>query len=287
MSYGGFEYNQSNQPMGFGGFDVMGGGGFMDTDSGIKQESGKKPGRGDRSIMPVTIKQLYGASVSPDGIFIDNTPVNQVRLLGIIESIEDQSTSVIYQINDGTGGCECKYWKDSDNGTSRYSGIRQFEYVRIEGQLRDYEGKKHVLVYDIKRVEDWNEMTHHYLDTIYVHLYHTRGPIATSNPTGGSHNPGFGTPSRNTFIQPSFGSNGGAQALHWNDGRSSDVKKRLFDAFKDLDQGSEEGVDVAVAFDSLRREGHSDNELRSALHALAEEGLLYSTIDEDHYKSTE
>ena len=41
--------------------------------------------------------------------------------------------------------------------------IRQFEYVRVEGQLRDYEGKKHVLVYDIKKVTDWNEMTHHFL----------------------------------------------------------------------------------------------------------------------------
>ena len=44
-----------------------------------------------------------------------------------------------------------------------YPISREFDYVRIEGQLRDYEGKKHVLVYAIKKVEDWNEMTHHFL----------------------------------------------------------------------------------------------------------------------------
>ena len=125
MSYGGFEYNQSNQPSGFGGFDAMGGGGFMDSvSSAVKQESGKKPGRGDRSIMPVTIKQLHDSTSSSDGFFIDNTQANQVRLLGIIEKVDDLSTSVNYQINDGTGTCECKFWKDSDNGTNKYAAIR-------------------------------------------------------------------------------------------------------------------------------------------------------------------
>lgn len=126
MSYGGFEYNQSNQPSsgGFGGFDAMTGGGFMDAGGGAKQDSGKKPGRGDRSIKPVTVKQLHGASSTSDGFFIDNTQVNQVRLMGIVENVEDHSTSVNYQINDGTGNCECKFWKDSDDGSNKHANIR-------------------------------------------------------------------------------------------------------------------------------------------------------------------
>lgn len=129
MSYGGFEYNQSNQPAaGFGGFDAMSGGGsgggFMDSGGEAKQDSGKKAGRGDRSIKPVTIKQLHGASSTADGFFIDNTQVNQVRLMGIIDRIDDQSTSVNYDINDGTGVCECKFWKDSDDGSNKHASIR-------------------------------------------------------------------------------------------------------------------------------------------------------------------
>jgi hypothetical protein len=131
MSYGGFEYNQPIQPAGggggFGGFDAMNGGGFMDSNgagAGGKQDSGKKPGRGDRSIKPVTVKQLLEASSTPDGFFIDNTQVNQVRVMGIIESIEDLSTAVNYQINDGTGPCECKFWKDGEDGSNKHGHIR-------------------------------------------------------------------------------------------------------------------------------------------------------------------
>jgi hypothetical protein len=126
MSYGGFEYNQSNQPAagGFGGFDAMNGGGFMDSGGDAKQDSGKKPGRGDRSIKPVTVKQLHGAMSGPDGFTIDNVQVNQVRVMGIIDQIDDHSTSVNYIINDGTGICECKFWKDNDDGSNKHASIR-------------------------------------------------------------------------------------------------------------------------------------------------------------------
>lgn len=131
MSYGGFEYNQSNQPAagGFGGFDAMsGGGGFMDSGGAAKQDSGKKP-RGDRSIIPLTIKQVHEASNSPEGgFFIDNAQVNQVRVMGIIENMDDLSTAVNYQVNDGTGTCECKFWKDNDDGSNKHASIRYIMY---------------------------------------------------------------------------------------------------------------------------------------------------------------
>jgi hypothetical protein len=35
----------------------------------------------------------------------------------------------------------------------------------VDGSLRDYEGRKHLFVYSIKKIENWNEMTHHFLGT--------------------------------------------------------------------------------------------------------------------------
>jgi hypothetical protein len=35
--------------------------------------------------------------------------------------------------------------------------------VRVEGSLRDYEGRKHLFVYAISKIDNWNEMTHHFL----------------------------------------------------------------------------------------------------------------------------
>jgi hypothetical protein len=76
------------------------------------------------------------------------------------------------------------------------------------------------------------------------------------------------------------------QSLQLNGG-SSDLKERLCAAFKRLDNGSVEGVHIDVAFDALSKEGASRADLKAALVALADDGNLYSTTDEEHYKSTE
>ena len=71
-----------------------------------------------------------------------------------------------------------------------------------------------------------------------------------------------------------------------NDG-ANDVKQKLWDTFKKFDNGSDEGVNVDVAFAELGKEGISRADMKAALTALADDGNLYSTIDEEHYKSTE
>ncbi len=58
---------------------------------------------------------------------------------------------------------------------------RENSCVRIYGNLRDYEGKRHILIYSINLLEDWNELTHHLLDVVYTHLQHTKGPLPNSS----------------------------------------------------------------------------------------------------------
>jgi len=49
--------------------------------------------------------------------------------------------------------------------------------VRVVGNIRDYEGTKHILVFEIFAVEDFNQLTNHLLDVILTHCKHTKGPI--------------------------------------------------------------------------------------------------------------
>lgn len=58
--------------------------------------------------------------------------------------------------------------------------LREGLLVRVVGNLRDYEGKVHVLVFDITPISDWNELSYHILDTVLTHLQNTRGPIPVS-----------------------------------------------------------------------------------------------------------
>ena len=80
---------------------------------------------------------------------------------------------------------------------------------------------------------------------------------------------------------------GVGQSLQLNAGGAGDVKQKLWNTFKSLDRGTDEGVNVEMAFNVLGNEGISRVDMKAALTALADDGNLYSTIDEDHYKSTE
>jgi hypothetical protein len=52
--------------------------------------------------------------------------------------------------------------------------------VRVVGNIRDYEGDRHVLVFEVFPLEDFNQLTHHILDVIFTHCKHSKGPIPVS-----------------------------------------------------------------------------------------------------------
>ncbi len=96
-----------------------------------------------------------------DTFRLDNSELFTIRIVGHIEDIAEHATNHTYQISDGTGLIECKLWVEKN--TERASRNRLHDLVRVTGTLREYEGRRHILVYDIARVNDWNEMTHHFL----------------------------------------------------------------------------------------------------------------------------
>ena len=58
--------------------------------------------------------------------------------------------------------------------------------------------------------------------------------------------------------------------------------------FNQNDSNDDEGTGLALDFviGNLRAEGISEKDVRAAVDFLANEGHLYSTIDDNHYKST-
>ena len=52
--------------------------------------------------------------------------------------------------------------------------------VKVHGNMRRFEDKTHLLVYDIKPLEDFNELTHHLLECTYIRLVQQRGPLPVS-----------------------------------------------------------------------------------------------------------
>ena len=66
----------------------------------------------------MTIKQLMTAKSDhqDDGFKVDGVELHQVKIVGCVIDVEDQSTFTKFEIEGSTGKGEVKLWKDQEDG---------------------------------------------------------------------------------------------------------------------------------------------------------------------------
>jgi len=289
MSYGGYEYGADR---GFGGgFNPMGGlggGGFEFGDMGggftgaEEKKSSEKKSRDKQSLLPVSVKQLLSAMPGEDGYKIDDAELTTLKLVGTLVEPQEHSTNLNFKLNDGSGTIECKQWIEKDATTfGKLRSLREGLLVRVVGNLREYEGKVHVLVFDVTPITDWNELSYHILDIVLTHLQNTRGPIPGSMAPG----PMMGVTSTPSAVRgPSTGFGVGAAVVST---KRDDINQAIFSAY-----ASNINQDIGMRYEevmaTLKSRGItiSFDQLTKGVEQLCNDGRLYTTIDEDHHRAT-
>jgi replication factor A2 len=289
MSYG-YEYGMDR---GFGGgFNPMGGlggGGFEfgDISGGFggaeEKKSSEKKSRDKQSLLPVTVKQLLSAMSSEDGYKVDDVALTTLKLVGTLVAPQEHSTNLNFKLNDGSGTIECKQWIEKDAGAfSKLRSLREGLLVRVVGNLREYEGRTHVLVFDVTPISDWNELTYHILDVVFTHVQNTRGPIPGSASSGAGGMMGItSTPSAMRGPSSSF-----AVGAAINNKRD-DINQAIFNAYaSNINQDTGIRLDEVLAI--LKSKGIiiSFEQLTKGVEQLCNDGRLYTTIDEEHHRAT-
>lgn len=266
---------------GFGGGFNFGdmGGGFMGGED--QKKSGEKKSRDRQGFMPVTLKQLSTSRGADEIYRVDDVELHTIKLVGKIVEFHDESTNYTFKLNDGTGEMECKKWKENDSPSNLF--FQGGETVRVVGTIREFAGRSHLLIYNITLVEDWNEVTHHILDVIFTHLQNTRGRVPAAEgafsraPAGMAQN-NFGTPARSGFA------GGNINSAVKNENK---LDEDVFNAYRS--GGSrQEGMHYGEVIQVLRSKGIniSQDQLIRTVSQLCNDGRLYTTIDEEHYRPT-
>ncbi|KAG7398861.1 DNA-directed RNA polymerase I subunit rpa2 [Phytophthora boehmeriae] len=284
MNYGG-----GYEAYGADDYSSNGGGGFMSSQPSGSQSAPSKRSGGAQSILPVTIKQLQslGSASDDDGLRLDGQEVSIVRLVGLLTSLSPHSTSLRFQLDDGSGAFDCQYFVNADDeaaNEAELNRLREGAYVRVVGKLRSFQGKSSLSCFSVAPVEDLNELTHHFLDVIYVHCYNTKGPLnkGAADVTMTS----FNTPTKTEggWNQPSAAGGFAGGALDYGmDANFSPEQKAILDVLGTCT--SDRGLKIDQIFADLRGQ-ITEQQLRNALNYLTSEGHVYSTIDEDHFKRT-
>lgn len=241
--------------------------------------SAQKTRRKDKdTLVPVTIQMIHKAEqdTNEDSIFrMSGTEFSQVRVVGCIVEMKEQSTNIQYTIEDGTGRVECKMWLEEDDGddmSQERAKCVEGAYVRVIGTVKVFNDKRNISAFNVRPVTDFNEITHHSLEAIYVNL--KSSGKGSSAPTSSSAS--FAGAATKSF-EGTNSAGGGMDSLQ------SDVLK----VFTENSSNDNEGLDIKRAIEMLVPKGHSSSDIRKAIGFLTDEGHLYSTIDENHLKSTE
>lgn len=269
----------------FDGNAAFSGGGFMPSQAIQTADPSFSPAknRDSQPLTPLTVKQINEAFQSSDdktNFLIDGVDVNNVKLVGMMLNKTERVTDISFVIDDGTGRIDCYRWVNEAVDTREVGNVQDGMYVTVHGHLKGFQGKKQMMVYSIRPVIDHNEIAYHFADCIYVHCYNTRLQKQQDNaPAVHISNSGFNTPLKGYQTTSTYQFSG-----QYSMGVLKGIDKSVLDY---LQQPQCLAREKGVHRNELAQQLNVPlAKILEAIESLEAEGLVYSTIDECHYKST-
>ncbi|XP_011094247.1 replication protein A 32 kDa subunit B isoform X1 [Sesamum indicum] len=270
----------------FDGNAAFSGGGFMPSQATQTADPAFSPvkNREAQALLPLTVKQIseaFQASDDKGNFLIDGVDVNNVKLVGMLYEKTERVTDVSFVLDDGTGRIDCHRWVNEAVDSKEMELLTNGMYVKVHGHLKGFQGKKQLMVYSVRSVTDYNEIANHFADCMYVHCHNTRLRKLqdASQVPGHMPNSAVNTPSKGYQPTPS-----NHHSVQYNMDGVKGIDKIVLNY---LQQPSCIAREKGVHRNELAQQLNiPDRKISEAIESLESEGLIYSTIDEFHYKST-
>ncbi|CAL1610329.1 unnamed protein product [Knipowitschia caucasica] len=265
------------------------GGGYTQSPGGFASPSmsqgGEKKGRTRATqIIPCTVSQLMSASQADESFKVGDVDVAQVTIVGIIRSTDKSMTNIQYKVDDTTSApMDVKQWVDTEDPGVDGTVLPPGTYVKVSGNLRSFQNHRSIVAFSLRPLEDMNEITSHMLEVVHAHMALAK---PQSMPSAGGMNSSMAPMSRtNMGTMGSTGPVGGGYpgATNMvNNGLSASQNQVL-----SLIRSCSDAQGISIQDIKQRLSGISINIIKQAVEFLSNEGHIFSTIDEDHYKSTD
>lgn len=272
---------------GGGGFGGGGGGGGYSQGGGGGGESqggggGNRRSYDEQTLTPITASMALATNPDESGSMqlTDGRKLYHVKLVGAVRSVEDFSTNVVYEVEDGTGLVEVKQWLDENVNSAiqemRKETLQDNIYVRIVGTIKEYDGKKTIMADTVRPLASGNQLAHHMLEVVYEaeKAKNKNNIVAPNNASGMMQGVGFGG---NAAQQ-----NRGAP-LAATSGGGGGLRDSVLQYIQQQGDMTEAGANLQECIRMLSGQ-HSEGAIRKVIDDLAAEGHIYSTIDENNYK---
>lgn len=290
MNFTGGGY-QSAGSSGYGGSSGMGpsGGGYLQQSYGITSPNILSPEKKTRSagqnqsVLPVTSAMIQAATASSDTFLLEDKEISQVTFVGEIMEVVEAQTNVMYKVDDRTGPwIEVRKWleeQETEAEIEKRSECREGIYVRVVGHLRSFKQQKSVIVFSIRPVLNFNEITSHLMETLHAYLCLQKGPNVPAAFAA--------VKSSNTWNAPGTSSSMTTPAYMGARIESglNRIQQKVLNCISSCTVP--QGMHIQDVIRTVSQQGCNEAQIREAVEFLCNEGHVYSTIDYDHYKSTD
>ncbi|KAI4894355.1 hypothetical protein NFI96_032789 [Prochilodus magdalenae] len=262
------------------------GGGYTQSPGGFgspaASQGGDKKGRTRaQQIVPCTVSQLMSAAQAEDVFRVGDVEVAQVTIVGIIRSTDKSMTNIQYKVDDMTGApMDVKQWVDTEDPSVDSSVIPPNTYVKVSGNLRSFQNNRSLVAFSVRALEDMNEITSHMLEVVQAHMLLSKPQTTTGG--GGGMNSSIMPISRSGMGSTGVtGGYSGSNAMA-NNGLSPNQNQVL-----SLIKSCPEPQGISIQELKQRLSGMNMTVIRQVVDFLSNEGHIFSTIDEDHFRSTD
>ncbi|KAJ8289247.1 hypothetical protein COCON_G00019060 [Conger conger] len=147
-------------------------------------------------------------------------------------------------------------WVDVEDPSVESTVIPPGTYVKVSGNLRSFQSHRSVVAFSIRPVEDMNEVTSHMLEVVRAHMLLGKTQGTQGGYSGANDMSSNGLSPAQNQVLSLIRSCPDPQGIH-----IQDLKQRL------------SGMSIAL--------------IKQAVEFLCNEGHVFSTIDEEHFRSTD
>ncbi|KJE94440.1 hypothetical protein CAOG_05082 [Capsaspora owczarzaki ATCC 30864] len=238
-------------------YNTSPGAGYMQQQAGSPHGDGQDKGNARaKGITSCTIRQILQMAPSQGNNWrMDGAEFAVVKIVGVIRSVQEVTSHRTYLIEDGTSQITAKAFGPVNN-----ADLREGVYARITGPVREFQNVRSIHPATLHPITNFDEITHHSLEAILTHLQRTKGSL--QDRAGGAGQPA------SSLLRS-----------HAQTGDLSSLATQLVTLI---------GSSPDISFDDIRDQfpNATPDQLRNVLTDLTNEGHVYTTHDDDHFKLT-
>ncbi|KAL6909885.1 hypothetical protein ACP4OV_001544 [Aristida adscensionis] len=233
------------------------------------------------NVLPVTVKQIFDAMKLDSGIqgapfFVDGVETDIVKLVGTVDVESANSKSMSLVLDDGTGRLNFTRWLNhTSDKDEMFATLFSSVYCEFIGTLRGLRERNYATAISLRGITDYNAVTLHFLQCIRAHLHNTRDQEPTVD--DGSKKIESSSGSTNT-ISPSQSTPGVAGITKTP---AADLYIQVLNFIRE-----QANLDDGLHIDEVLKQFKLPAvKIREAVQYNVDLGLIYTTIDDFHFKA--